>query len=229
MPERTYRHGLTICNIVEVLIKNNMQVVTSNQLKEFLEKETKNKFSKNIIHRTITYLLAQGYYTRESVYTYRRSSMTSEQILKQVRKDYSNKEYHKLIIENDLIANKMLEVLEKYHPLAVTYALFLKEIPELVSKSRIVYLKRIQLLIDTKLIKQVSGKRNSFDYVLYKNDTVPAKITRKDFYPLYLRTLNELNVIKAAFISIAEKLKNGEDVKDTLIKTGELVAEMSAN
>lgn len=222
-----YSNGLTTYDIIKVLIKDDLQITSFSQVKEFLEKEFINiDFKRNIIYKIITYLLTRGYYIKESKYTYKRTSITPEYILEQVQKDFSNKEHHKIIIENDFMINKMLKILEKYHPLPVSYMLFCQEIPEIEAKSKTVYLRRITLLENAKLVKRTFGSGNRFAYVLFNNDTVPTKIIRKDFYPLYLKTLNDLNIFKAALISISKKLQQGEDIRQVLIDTGNLIEEM---
>jgi hypothetical protein len=113
---------------------------------------------------------------------------------------------------------KILDIISQYSPNPINFIIIHEHFKKLNLSMSEIKLKnliknRLKFLVKYNYIK-TNNEHNRMVYF------IPSLIKNNKSQE------SQINILKAAFITIGKKLKNGEDVRDVLIKTGELVSEM---
>lgn len=221
---------------VLVNLKPNIQY-SLREITKLIEEKTGLFYSKPTIDNIIRFSIKGGFLTRHFMGVYARLSISDQDWI-----NYINQQEiatHRVTINGDYTheegCQKIIALLQEHVPNPLSTKIILEKMKGTLTKMQIK--SRIRVLHDHKVIQRV-GASCSTAYTIYgfgpiveeRTDLIDRDINKTQLrfeQDTFQQIIQQNRILKAAFISIAKKLENGEEVRDVLVQTGKLISEMN--
>ena len=160
---------------------------------------------------------------------YKRTLMTNEEFLNSIvnireKLQQNCREANKIDLKTDDVCLAILDILKKYSPISVRSNTIVQELSCKCAESTVK--SRLRLMYKEKLLARF-GRDAQITYKIYEEVHDFTSTDLQQFILSYKKLQSQNSLLFAAFIKMGQKLKDGEDVRPTLMKMCEKVEELS--